>query len=189
MTTCTIPRPAADEYAPYYGRYIDRVPEGDFCETLERQLGETLGLLRSVADERATFRYAPGKWSVKEVVGHVIDTERIMSYRALRVGRGDPTPLPGFEQNDYVPTGDFDRRTLEDLAEELAAVRRATLLLFRQFDAAALARRGTASGNPVTTRALAYIIAGHERHHVAMLREKYLSALPPRSGTGARAST
>jgi hypothetical protein len=178
MTTCTITRPAPDEYGPYYGRYIERVPEGDLCDLLEGQMNETLALLRSIPETRGTYRYAPEKWSVKEVVGHVIDTERIMSYRALRVGRGDTTPLPGFEQSDYVPTGHFDRRSLADLGEELAAVRRATVLLFGHFDAAALGRRGTASGHPVTTRALAYIIAGHERHHVAILREKYLPPEP-----------
>jgi hypothetical protein len=176
MTTSLIPRPAADEYAPYYGRYIDRVPDGDLCATLEAQLAETLTLVRSLPEARGAFRYAPGKWSIKGVVGHVIDTERIMSYRALRIGRGDATPLPGFEQNDYVPTGHFDQRTLADLCVELAAVRAATVHLFRHFDPVALARRGTASGNPVTTRALAYIIAGHERHHRAILQEKYLSA-------------
>lgn len=176
MTTRVIPRPAADEYAPYYDRYIVRVPEGDLCEMLQAQVGETLTLIRSIPETRGTYRYAPDKWSIKDVLGHVIDTERIMSYRALRVGRGDATPLPGFEQNDYVPTGNFDRRTLDDLCQELAAVRAATVHLFRHFDPAALARRGTASGHPVTTRALGYIIAGHERHHLAILREHYLPA-------------
>jgi hypothetical protein len=175
MTTCVIPRPATGEYASYYGRYIDRVPDGDLCALLEAQLAETIDLVRTIPESRGTHRYAPGKWSIKEVLGHVIDTERIMSYRALRIGRGDPTPLPGFEQNDYVPTGDFDRRPLQDLCDELAAVRAATVHLVRHLDGVALARRGTASGHPVTTRALAYIIAGHERHHVAILREQYLS--------------
>ena len=176
MATCVIRRPAPDEYAPYYGRYIDRVPEGDLCEMLPVQLEETRALIRSIPERRGTDRYAPDKWSIKEVLGHVIDTERIMSYRALRVGRGDPTPLPGYEQNDYVPTGGFDERTLVDLSEELASVRQATIHLFRHFDPAALTRRGTASGGPVTPRALAYIIAGHERHHVAILHDRYLQA-------------
>jgi hypothetical protein len=181
MPICVIPRPASDEYAPYYGRYVERVPEGDLGETLEAQLAETQALIRSIPERRGTTRYAPGKWSIKGVLGHVIDTERIMSYRALRIGRGDATPLPGYEQNDYVPIGGFDERTLQDLSGELASVRQATLHLFRHFDAAALARRGTASGHPVTARALAYIIAGHERHHVAVLRDKYLPLVSPGS--------
>jgi hypothetical protein len=110
----------------------------------------------------------------QEIFGHVADAERIMSYRALRIARGDATPLPGFDQDDYVPAGAFDQRTLQDLSDELAAVRQATLHLFRHLDATALARRGTASGYPVSVRALAYIIAGHERHHVAILNAKYL---------------
>lgn len=178
MTVRVVLRPAPDEYGAYYGRYIDRVPEGDLCATLEAQLEETLGLLRALPDVRGNDRYAPGKWSIKEVLGHVIDTERIMSYRALRVGRGDPTPLPAFEQDDYVRAADFERRTLHDLCEELAAVRAATVHLFRHFDPAALTRRGTASGHPVTPRALGYIIAGHERHHAAILRERYLVRAP-----------
>jgi hypothetical protein len=174
MITCTIPRPAADEYAPYYGRYIVQVPNGDLCRILADQLGETLALIRSIPEARGTHRYAPGKWSIKEVLGHVCDTERIMGYRALRIARGDATPLPGFEQDDYIPAGGFDRRTLADLSDELSAVRQATLQLFRHLDPTALARRGTASGNPITPRALAYIIAGHERHHVAGLKAQYL---------------
>lgn len=174
MTACLIPRPAADEYAPYYGRYIERVPDGDLCAMLQTQLAETLALVESIPESRGTHRYGADKWSIKEVLGHVIDTERIMSYRALRIGRGDATPLPGFEQNEYVPTGGFDRRSFQDLGEELTAVRQASIHLFRHLDAVALARRGTASGNPVTARALAWIIAGHERHHVAILRDRYL---------------
>lgn len=174
MTSCAIPRPAADEFTPYYGKYIARVPDGDLCRILADQLAETLVLIRSIPEARGTHRYAPGKWSIKEVLGHVCDSERIFSYRALRIARGDATPLPGFEQDDYIPTGRFDQRTLADLSEELSAVRHATLELFRHLDAAALARRGTASDHTITPRALAYIIAGHERHHVAGLKEHYL---------------
>lgn len=176
MTTCVIPRPAADEYAPYYGAYISRVPEGDLCAVLVTQLGETLTLLQSIPESRGTHRYAPGKWSIKEVVGHLIDTERIMGYRALRIARADTTPLPGFEQNDYVPAGEFDQRTLADLGEEFAAVRQASLHLLRHVPPDAWTRRGTASGNPFTPRALAYVIAGHERHHVGILKSKYLGS-------------
>ena len=174
MTSCAIPRPAADEFTPYYGKYIVKVPDGDLCRILTDQLAETLALIRSIPEARGTHRYAPGKWSIQEVIGHVCDSERIFSYRALRIARGDATPLPGFEQDDYIPTGRFDQRTLADLSEELAAVRQASLQLFRHLDPGALERRGTASGNPITPRALAYIIAGHERHHVEILKAKYL---------------
>ena len=176
MADVTIARPQPDEYAPYYGGYISRVPEGDLLAMLSTQLGETLALLRSIPEARGPYRYAADKWSIKDVVGHLCDTERIMSYRALRIGRADLTPLPGFEQNDYVPAGHFDRRTLADLGEELSAIRQATLHLFRHFDAEALVRRGTASGNPFTPRALGYVIAGHERHHVGILKARYLGA-------------
>lgn len=174
MTGCVIPRPSPDEYAASYGKYMVLVPDGDLCDLLDRQVTETLALLRQVPETRGTHRYAPGKWSLKEVLGHVCDTERIMSYRALRIARGDATPLPGFEQDDYVPAGRFDRRTLADLGDELSAIRQATVALFRHLDTEALARRGTASGNPFTPRALAYIIAGHERHHMAFVKEHYL---------------
>ena len=150
VTATVIPRPQADEYAPYYGNYIGRVPDGDLLAQLSTQLGETLKLIQAIPEARGTHRYAPGKWSIKEVIGHVSDTERIMSYRALRIGRGDATPLPGYEQDDYVPAGGFDARTLADLALELAAVRQATIHLFRHFDAEALTRRGTASDRPFT---------------------------------------
>jgi len=175
MPTSLIPRPADDEYSPYYAGYIARVPDGDLCATLAAQLTDTRALVHAIPEARGTHRYAPGKWSIKEVLGHVIDTERIMSYRALRFARADETPLPGFEQNDYVPAGGFDRRTLQDLSEELAAVRQATIHQLRHLDPAALTRRGTASGMQVSVRALAYIIAGHERHHVEILKTKYLA--------------
>ena len=166
-------RPASDEYHPYYAGYVAEVPAGDVLAVLERQLDETARLLRRVPPERETFRYALGKWSIREVVGHLADVERVLSHRALRFARNDPTPLPGFDENTYVPAGAFDRRPLPELLEELAAVRRATLALFRPFDAAAWARAGDANGSRVTVRALAYIIAGHERHHVGVLRERY----------------
>lgn len=173
MTAAAIPRPVAAEYAPYYGRYIDKVPDGDLLRTLEDQGRETQAVLARLSEAKALHRYAPGKWSVKEVIGHVTDTERVYSYRALRFARGDATALPGFDENAWVPAGSFDARSLADLAAELDAVRRATLTLFRGLDAAALARRGTASDNAVSVRAIAWIIAGHERHHVALLHERY----------------
>lgn len=174
MSASAPARPAKDEYAPYYERYTSLVPEGDVVETLSRQLAETLALLGTVPEEKADSRYEPGKWSVKEVVGHIIDAERIFAYRALRFARGDRTPLPGFEQDGYIEAANFGARTLGDLADEFENVRRSTLKLFGNLDADAWLRRGAASDNEVSVRALAYIIAGHERHHVGVLRERYL---------------
>lgn len=175
MTKAVIARPGNDEYVPYYGTYIAKVPDGDVHALLASHLAETLALIRSLPESRGSHRYAPDKWSIKEVIGHVTDAERIFSYRALRIGRGDQTPLPGFEQDDYVPQGHFDARTMGDLADELTAVRQATIQLFAHFNGPELERRGTASGNPISVRALAYIIAGHERHHVGILKTRYLS--------------
>ena len=167
--------PNADEHLPYYTRYISTVPAGDVLATLEAQLQETTSLLRGIGEENAAYRYAPGKWSVKEVIGHVLDAERVFSYRALCAARGETAPLPSFEQDDYVANGNFDGRTLDSLIDELTAVRRSTLALFRSMDDTALARRVVASSAPVTARALAWILAGHERHHQRILREHYLA--------------
>jgi hypothetical protein len=166
-------RPQAGEYNPYYGRYISLVSSDDVIEMLEKQPPETVSLFKS-ASAKADFRYAPGKWSVKEMLGHVNDTERVMAYRALRVARRDKTPLPGFEQDDFVRDGNFGRRTLPDLIDEFTDVRKATLSLFRTFDGGVGERIGEASGHAVSVRALAYIIAGHELHHRKLLQEKYL---------------
>src|SRR6478752_6107746 len=168
-------RPESSEYAPYYGKYISLVPGGDILVTLERQLPDTLSLL-APREADGDFRYAAGKWSVKEALGHVMDTERVFSYRALRIARNDKTPLAGFEQDDYVKYGPFGHCSLAALVEEFTSVRKATVLLFRAFDEAAWARRGVASNNEVTVRALAYIIAGHELHHRRLFREKYFPA-------------
>jgi hypothetical protein len=174
VTNITAERPDAGEYAPYYEKYISLVPAGDVVETLRGQLDDTLALLNGLSEAEAASRYAPDKWSVKEVVGHVLDTERIFSHRALRFARNDQTPLPGFEQDDYVRTGDFGRRTLVDLAEEFAHVRRANISLLRALDEEAWLRRGAANDNEVSVRALAYIMAGHVIHHVQIIRTRYL---------------
>jgi hypothetical protein len=167
-------RPRSTEHDPYYSRYIDQVPEGDVLDTLGWQMRDTLAFLRGLPESAGDSRYAPGKWSVKEVVGHITDTERIMSYRALRIARGDTTPLPGFEQDDYVKAANSGRRQLAGLASEFESVRNATLSLFRSLDDEALLRRGVANKVEVTPRALAYIIAGHERHHLEILRTRYV---------------
>jgi len=167
-------RPQPGEYAPYYDRYISLVPSNDILAALEDQRRRTVLLLCGRAEADGDLRYAPDKWSLKEVLGHINDTERIMTYRALRIARGDATPIEGFEQDDYVRNGPFARRPLEDLVEDYIAVRRATVSLFRNLDEEAWTRRGTANNNEVTVRALSYIIAGHELHHRRILEEKYL---------------
>ncbi len=166
-------RPAAEEHVPYFSRYIDRVPGPDPLAALASQVEETTRLLLAAGEARGGYRYAPDKWTVREVVGHVTDAERVFAYRALRFGRGDTTPLPGFDENVYVPRGNFERRTLADVVAEFRLVRAATLALFRGFDDEAWGRRGVASENPVSVRALAWIAAGHELHHVAVPRERY----------------
>ncbi len=166
-------RPPKKEYDPYYQRYISLVPEEDVLIALDQQLAETMILLRSLSEQHGAFRYESGKWSVKEVLGHLIDTERVMSYRALRIARGDRTPIEGFEQDDYVQNGAFDNRSVANLGREFEQVRRATISLFRNLEPEAWQRIGIANQVEVSVRALAYIIAGHELHHKALLKEKY----------------
>ncbi len=171
-------RPEAGEYAPYYETYISLVPQGEIVSMLEAQRLQTLQLLTARSEREGNFRYAPGKWTVKEVLGHVSDSERIFAYRALRIARGDQTPLSGFEQDDYVRAAAFGERTLADLAEEFAHVRGATVALFRSMGKDAWLRRGVANKNEVSVRALAFIIAGHELHHRRILEERYFAAIP-----------
>jgi hypothetical protein len=168
-------RPDPSEYNPYYGKYIVLVPDGDLLRTLEAQNRETMSLLAPLTEARGDFAYAPGKWTLKEVIGHLTDSERVFSYRALRFARGDQAPLASFEQDDWVPQSGAARRTLADLATEYADVRRATLDLLTHLPPEAPVRRGTASDKEISVRALAWIIAGHERHHLKIIREKYLS--------------
>lgn len=167
-------RPGAGEFAEYYGRYVAKVPDGPIVETLARQLEQTMKLLAGVSEERSLHRYAPGKWSLREVVGHVIDTERVFSDRALHFARRQPLPLPGIEQDDFVREGRFDARPFADLLGELETVRHATLTLFGGLDDEAWAARGIASGCEFTVRAVAWIVAGHEMHHREVVRERYL---------------
>ena len=162
MGAVKIERPAPGEYAPIFGRYVERVPEGDVLETLRRQVGETAALLEGLSEHEAGFRYAEGKWSIKQVVGHVADTERIMVYRALCFARGERVALPGFEEDDYVRNAKFDTRPLADLVAELRAVLAGTIPFFAGLDAEEAARAGTANNRPYSVRALAYIVAGHE---------------------------
>jgi uncharacterized damage-inducible protein DinB len=170
-----IARPEPDEYAPYYSGYISLVPERDILETLDVQRRQTMLLLCGREESDGDYRYAPDKWTVKEVLGHVCDAERVFAYRALRISRGDHTPIEGFEQDDYVRNSPFAQRPFAELIEDYIAVRRATLTLFRNLDQTAWARRGTANGKEVSVRALAFMIAGHELHHRRILEEKYFA--------------
>jgi DinB family protein len=167
-------RPQTGEYDPYCDRYISLVMGNDVLAALDEQRRQMLLLLSGRTEADGEIRYAPGKWSLKEVLGHINDGERILSYRALRISRGDATPIEGYEQDDYVRNSPFGQRPLSDLIEDYIAVRRASISLFRNLDEAAWTRRGVANKNEVTVRALAYIIAGHELHHRRIIEEKYL---------------
>jgi uncharacterized damage-inducible protein DinB len=174
--TLTIARPEPGEYAPYYDRYISLVAGSDILATLDAQRRQTMTLLCGRDEDDGDFRYAPDKWTAKQVLGHLCDSERIFAYRALRIARGDQTPMEGFEQDDYVRNGPFAQLPLSEIIEDYIAVRRATLTLLRNLDEPAWTRRGVANKNEVTVRALAYIIAGHELHHRRILEEKYFNA-------------
>jgi len=171
-------RPAPDEYSAYYEKYISLVPGNDVLSALETQRLQTVQLFSARSERDGNFRYAPDKWTVKEVLGHVCDTERIFAYRALRVARGDETPIEGFEQDDYVRNASFAQNRLADLAEEFHFVRSATLSLFRGLAPDAWQRRGVANKNAISVRALAFLIAGHELHHRRILEERYFAAIP-----------
>lgn len=169
-----IARPQQDEYAPFYAGYVQRVAEGrDVLALLGEQADGLRRLLAGVDEAQASARPRPDEWSVKEVLGHMCDTERIFAYRALRMARGDTTPLPGFEQDDYVRATDFNRRTLASLLDEFEAQRRGNLLFLEALTAAEIDRRGTASNGPFSVRALIYVMAGHVLHHVESLRVDY----------------
>ncbi|MEO5903060.1 MAG: DinB family protein [Gemmatimonadaceae bacterium] len=178
MTTTTFRaiRPVEGEFLPYYGQYIDKVPDGDIVETLKSQVSETLALIRSIPAGDSDKRYAPDKWSIREVVGHVIDAERIFVYRALRFARADSTPVPGFDENTYAKNGPYSHVSLADIASELEHVRAATVHFFGNLEEQALSRRGSANGAEISVRGLAYVLAGHEIHHVGVLRTRYLNA-------------
>jgi hypothetical protein len=167
-------RPDRSEYDDYYHLYVGQVPDGEIIQTLDSQRYELLSLLQAVSEERGAYRYADGKWTLKEVLGHINDTERVMGYRSLAFARGDRTALPGFEQDKYVSGGNFANRFIEDLVDEFETMRTSHLVLFRTFDEQIWMRRGTASGCEFTTRAIAWILAGHVIHHMAVLRDRYL---------------
>lgn len=173
MTPLSIPRPAPDEAARFYHGYIAMVSGENIGEQLVDQLAEVERLFGPLDDTASLTRYSPGKWSVKEVLGHLTDVERIFSYRLLRVSRGDVTPLPGFDENAFVPAARFNDRPLRDLVAEFRAVRLSSVALVNGLPPTSWSRMGQASGNPVSARALVYIIVGHVAHHLGVLRERY----------------
>lgn len=166
-------RPSLSDSSPAHAAYIALVPEEDVLSAMEQQSSATQKILASLDEGIASYRYAPGKWSIKEVVGHLADAERVLGYRALAIARGETRPLPGFDEEEYVRNAAFEGWRIGDLSEECALVRRANIVFFRNLPEEAWERRGIANDNPVTVRALAYSIVGHERHHLAILRERY----------------
>ncbi|MBM7650847.1 DinB family protein [Neobacillus cucumis] len=167
-------RPEANEFPEYYVPYVKLVPEGDLLEILKDNFEKTTALFEGLSEEKGLYRYATGKWSIKEVLGHMADTERIMSYRLLRVGRGDKTPLAGFNENDYIAESNFDGLPIKKLLEDFTAVRNATITLINNLPENAWEKIGFANNTEITTRAIAYIIAGHALHHLKIINERYL---------------
>ena len=167
-------RPKPGDYNPYYDRYISLIEGDDIIEVLKDQIKLSEVFLRNLTEEYGNYSYEEGKWTVNEVLGHVIDTERIMAYRALAFARNEEQPLPGFEQDDYVIESNFNERKLDNLVNEFIAVRESNIILFKSFDKDILKRKGTASDNEISVIALIYIIAGHEKHHLRILKERYL---------------
>ncbi|MBD2868192.1 DinB family protein [Paenibacillus arenilitoris] len=168
-------RPSKEEYHPNLEQYIGLIGEERIVELIAAQTEETSAILASLTDEQGDYRYAPGKWSLKEAIGHITDAERVMSYRLLRIARGDKTPLPGFDQDIFAEHASFSAWSAAQLLEDYRAVRQATLTLLRGLAAEAWTRIGVCNGCDTSARALAYVIAGHERHHLNIIREKYLN--------------
>lgn len=168
-------QPTPDEYAPFYATYITALGDRNVLDVLGTQELELRALVESLSSEEAGFRYAEGKWSIREVIGHMVDAERVFGYRILRFARADTAPLPGFEENSYVATSAYDTWPMADLLDQFAALRKANLFLIGHLDEAALLRAGEASGHDVSVRALVAILAGHVAHHLGVLRERYLA--------------
>jgi hypothetical protein len=166
-------RPQADDFPVFYKGYIDTVGE-DVLVELEKQIDSFTKFLSAISEEKACYAYAEGKWTIKELVGHILDTERIMSYRALRFARQDATALPGFDENDYVKYAHFADRSLQSLLDEFIVLRKSTMYLLKSFNQEELNRSGISNDRPITVRALVYILAGHVNHHQHILKERYL---------------
>lgn len=167
-------RPLSGEYSEYYQSYIDLVEGDDIFIALEEGNRSALNILNSFSQSKGDYRYADGKWTLKEVIGHIMDTERVFAYRALAIARGDRTPLPGFDQNEYVAHAKFNKRPLYELTYEYRLLRESTLLLFKSFDESVLQNKGNANGQDITVLSLMFIIAGHEKHHINVVKERYI---------------
>lgn len=167
-------RPDITEYAEYYHKYIQVVPNGDISDILENQLNTAVELFSNISEEKSKYRYAPGKWSIREVLGHIIDAERVFSYRALRFSRGDQKPLQGFDENEYIRNSNYDKTNLLLLIEEFYGIRKSTIALFKSMSNDMWLKKGNASGYDVSVRGLAYIIVGHTEHHLEIIKERYL---------------
>jgi hypothetical protein len=167
-------RPGISEYNAKYSRYMDLVPEDDICAALEKQLSLAVSLLREIPDSLIDYRYAPGKWTTREVVGHILDTDRIFGFRLMSFARGDANPLSGADQDLYVATGEFSRYPLSEWIEEYSLIRKSNIALIRHLPAEAWDRTGIMSGTEISVRAIAYLMAGHERYHLGILQNRYL---------------
>jgi hypothetical protein len=167
-------RPQSSEHPPYYDHYINLVEGDDIIKALTNQVIGIPAMISQIPEDKEDYAYAPGKWTLKEVLGHVIDTERILGYRALRFARKDKTVLPGYDENNFVANANFNKRTLYDLAHEFAIVRNSNIVLFKHFDPKALDEMGNANGKEVSVRAILFMIAGHTTHHMNVIRTKYL---------------
>lgn len=174
MKDLKVSRPEKSEYAEYYEKYVSLV-NGDVLSVLKQNKTDTQDILTKISEEKSLFRYAEGKWSIKELLGHIIDTERIFAYRALRFARNDQTPIEGFDQDPYIENANFDNCKFTDLIAEFALIREANILMFQNLPENAWMRFGIASDNPVSVRALAFMLAGHEQHHINILKERYLA--------------
>jgi len=172
-----IDRPKSSEYATFYSGYIDAVPVGNIFQTLEFQLDETLSLFQNLKEEQGLFKYAEGKWTLKEVLGHIIDSEWIFSNRALRFSRSDQTELPGFDQDDYISNANFNKLELKNIIDQFYHLRKANLLLFKSFSKDQTLNIGIANKNIISVRALIYITSGHQKHHIEVVKERYLPIL------------
>ena len=174
MNNLSMVKPSESDYAPFHTGYVSKAPDLPIIEALARSNNEVVSLFNEISEEKSNKAYADNKWTIKEVLSHMIDTERVFSYRALRIARNDKTPLPGFEQDDYVSHSEANSRSLEELLNEYEIVRNSTRILFESFTEEMLDRKTEVSGNPLTVRSLGYIISGHERHHIDVIKGRYL---------------
>ena len=166
-------RPTESDYAPPHAAYVELVDEDDILSAMQEQSSATQKLLATLDEQRAAYRYGTGKWSIKEVIGHITDAERVFAYRLVTIARGDETALPGFEENAWVAAADFDSRLFTEILADWVTTRNSTLALARSLSAAAWERRGTANNLPITARALLYLLLGHVEHHCAVLKQRY----------------